>query len=98
MVVLLAIGLVAARPARAAGGYAQAVAGTPGLLAYWRLGERSGTVAGGVAGPAPASLLGGVGLGERGALSGDPDTAARFDGVDAELQASVTTPGTVTLE
>jgi hypothetical protein len=65
------------------------------LLSYWRLGERSGTVAGDVTGRAPGSLLGGVGLGARGALSGDPDTAAHFDGTDDELQASVASAATL---
>lgn len=85
MAVLLVLG--AAGPAHAAGGYAQAVTDTPGLLAYWRLGERTGTAAADVTGRAPGSLLGGVGLGAHGGLSIDADTAARFDGIDDELQA-----------
>src|SRR4051812_40421544 len=80
---LLALG--AASPAQAAGGYSQAVTGTPGLVAYWRLGAT-----------APGSLLGGASLGAHGALSGDTDTSARFDGIDGELQAS--TPDAATLE
>jgi hypothetical protein len=82
---LVVLGLAA--QAQAAGGYAETVTGTPGLLAYWRLGERSGTTAADVTGRAPGSLLGGVGLGAHGALSLDADTAARFDGIDDELQA-----------
>jgi len=70
--------LCPAGAAQAAGGYAEAVAGTSGLIAYWRLGETSGMTATDVTGRAPGSLLGGVGLGARGALSGDADTAARF--------------------
>src|SRR3954453_3937288 len=89
--------LGAASPAQAAGGYSQAVTGSPGLLGYWRLGERSGTTAADATGHAPGSLVGGVGLGAHGALSGDADTAARFDGTDDELQAS-TTAGASTLE
>ena len=89
--------LCPAGAAQAAGGYAEAVAGTSGLIAYWRLGETSGMTATDVTGRAPGSLLGGVGLGARGALSGDADTAARFDGVDDELQASGG-PGAATLE
>ena len=53
--------LCPAGAAQAAGGYAQAVTGTAGLLAYWRLGETSGTTAADVTGRAPGSLLGGVG-------------------------------------
>ncbi len=90
--------LAVATPARASGGYQQAVTDTPALLAYWRLGERSGTTAADLTGRAPGTLLGGVSLGAHGALSGDPDTAPRFDGVDDELQAgglSLTDAGTL---
>jgi len=50
--------------------------------AYWRLGETSGTVAADETGAAPGTLVNGVLLGQTGALLGDPDTAASFDGVD----------------
>jgi hypothetical protein len=49
---------------------------------YWRLGEASGTVAADAVGANPGSYLGGVTLGALGALAGDADTAARFDGID----------------
>jgi hypothetical protein len=87
--------------ARAAGGYADAVLVSPGLRAYWRLGEASGTVAADAAGRVAASYLGEVGLGARGGLSGDDDTAGRFDGVDDELQGgdgSLALTGAGTLE
>ncbi|MDA0160639.1 hypothetical protein OM076_10215 [Solirubrobacter ginsenosidimutans] len=84
MAALMMLGL--AGPAEAAGGYPQSVTDTAGLLGYWRLGERSGTTAADVTGRAPGSLLGGVSLGAHGGLSLDADTAARFDGVDDELQ------------
>jgi len=84
-------------PARAAGGYADTVlAGAP--AAYWRLGETSGAVAADRTGHAAAAYLGGVELGARGALSGDPDTAARFDGADDEVRGSVALAGSGTLE
>ena len=84
-----ALVVAAGWPAGAAaqsGGYAGGVVATPGLKAYWRLGESSGTVAADRTGSAPGSYLGGAGLGARGALRADPDTAVRFDGVDDEMQ------------
>ena len=84
-----ALVVAAGWPAGAAaqsGGYAGGVVATPGLKAYWRLGESSGTVAADRTGSAPGSYLGGAGLGAHGALHADPDTAVRFDGVDDEMQ------------
>ena len=95
------LAVAAGWPAGAAaqsGGYAAAVVATPGLKAYWRLGESSGTVAADRTGSAPGSYLGGAGLGARGALHADPDTAVRFDGVDDEMQtgsAAIAATGTV---
>src|SRR5689334_18534519 len=80
--------------AQAAGGYADAVKGEPELRAYWRLGASAADETGN----APGTLVGGVALGAPGALSGEPDTAARFDGVDDELQGSVALAGAGTLE
>src|SRR6188508_2312800 len=50
--------------------------------AYWRLGETSGTSAADVTGGNPGTYGGGVTLGQPGALVGDSDTAASFDGVN----------------
>jgi Concanavalin A-like lectin/glucanases superfamily len=50
--------------------------------AYWRLGETSGATAVDQLGVAPGTYTGGVVLGAVGALTGDPNTAARFDGSD----------------
>ena len=69
--------------------YADVVRSTSGLMAYWRLGEASGTVANDTHGQADGTYLGGPALGARGALSDDPDTSARFDGVDDEMQSGV---------
>jgi hypothetical protein len=80
--------------AQAAGGYADTVKGGPELRAYWRLGASAADETGN----APGTLVGGVALGASGALSGEPDTAARFDGVDDELQGSVALAGSGTLE
>src|SRR4051794_25234580 len=87
--------LASAGVAQAAGGYADAIKHEPELRAYWRLGDASGTAAADANGRAPGSLLGGVELGARGGLSADPDTAARFDGVDDEFQAGVAGAGTL---
>ncbi len=63
-------------------GYAGAVSSTPGLVGYWRLGETSGTVACDATGQSDGEYRNPAGytLGVPGAIKGDPDTAARFDG------------------
>jgi hypothetical protein len=84
-----ALAVVASFPAGAAAqstDYAGRVLSTPGLTAYWRLGEASGTVATDATGRAAGTYLGGAALGARGALSADADTATRFGGVDDEMQ------------
>jgi hypothetical protein len=54
-----------------------------GPHAYWRLGETSGTVAGDqTAYQNTGTYLGGVSLGQPGAISGDPDASAGFDGAN----------------
>src|SRR5436305_7140791 len=60
--------------------YSSLVAGTPGLVGYWRLGETSGSSACDVTGTNGGTYSGSVLLGRSGALSGDPDTAVRFAG------------------
>lgn len=50
--------------------------------AYWRLGETSGTVADDLVGIANGQYRSGVVLGALGALFGDANKAARFDGSD----------------
>ena len=95
----LAVGAPALAEAQAAP-YRDAVLATDGLAGYWRLGETGGTVAADASGEAaPGSYAGAPALGARGALSADPDTAARFDGVDDELQAGgAPAAGAATLE
>jgi hypothetical protein len=93
---VLAGGLAGAATAQA--DYRAVVDGTPGLLGYWRLGDAAGTVAADATGRVPGSYSGGVALGARGALNGDPDTAALFDGADDALEvgaASLTLPATI---
>jgi hypothetical protein len=56
-------------------------------LGYWRLGEANGGTAADSSGNGRnGSYVNGVGLGVAGALFGDPNTAAAFDGVDDCVQ------------
>ncbi len=56
-------------------------------IAYWRLGETSGTTAVDSSGHAHSgTYLGGVALGVPAALVGDPDKAARFNGSNGMVQ------------
>ena len=76
------------------GSYSSRILATAGLLSYWRLGETAGTVATDERGGRHGTYRNGVTLGAAGALSGDPNTAATFDGVDdhvilPDLPASV---------
>ena len=61
--------------------------------AYWRLGETSGTTALDQLGGAPGNYRNGVALGAVGALAGDVDRAARFDGRDDVIGMSDPTSG-----
>jgi hypothetical protein len=56
-----------------------------GPIAYFRLGESSGTVAVDEIGDHPGSYEGNVGHGQPGAIAGDPDTCVRFDQKDARM-------------
>lgn len=63
--------------------YAGKILATAGLISYWRLGEAVGvTTAVDQKGPNEGTYVSGVALGQAGAITGDPDTAAGFDGVD----------------
>jgi len=61
--------------------YAEAVL-SDAPRAYWRLGEANGTTAGDELGIVPGVYENGVMLGVPGAIAGDANTAARFDGVN----------------
>jgi PKD repeat protein len=77
--------------ADAATSYREAVRSTPGLLGHWRLGDAGTLVAADELGARPGAYSAtGVTLGQAGALRGDPDTAALFDGLTGEMTA--TTP------
>jgi hypothetical protein len=62
--------------------YPATVSATSGIVSYWRLGETSGTTAADRQGRNPGTYSGGVTRGAAGAVAGDPNTAAVFDGVD----------------
>src|SRR5947209_6135234 len=70
--------------------YAQAVAGTAGLVGYWRLGDGSGSVACDSLGLNSGSYQGGVTLGVPGAIAGDSNTAAAFDGSTGNVSVPAT--------
>src|SRR4051794_22937605 len=72
--------------------YRSAVLGTARLLAYWRLGESGGSTAVDETAASSGSYTGGVTLGGAGALVGDPDRSAQFDGVSGEMTASTPAP------
>jgi YD repeat-containing protein len=71
------------------GPYSAAIGSTPGLVDYWRLGEKAGSTFADIVGPSPATLKGGVTLGAPGALEADPNTAASFDGASGAASATV---------
>ncbi len=67
------------------GSYPTRILALPGLLAYWRLGEGSGTVAADAKGDRDGTYVNGVTLGTAGAIRSDPNTAATFDGVNDQI-------------
>jgi PKD repeat protein len=69
--------------------YSEGVLKTSGLLDYWRLGEAVGPALLDSAGANTATAAGEPTLGVSGALAGDPDAAARFDGVNDAATAPV---------
>jgi PKD repeat protein len=69
--------------------YRTAVLTTPGVLGYWRLGEATGTAAADELGANAGTYSAlGVTLAQPGALTGDADTSAGFDGVAGEMTAT----------
>ena len=71
--------------------YRSAILTTQSLLGYWRLGEATGNVASSETGTNDGTYSAqGVTLAQPGALSGDPDTAAAFDGLAGEMSAPTT--------
>lgn len=74
--------------------YAERMLATDGLYAYWRLGEGAGAVAVDVKGGHDATYAGDPTLAVEGAIFGDSDTAARFDGIDDRVAAPTLTSST----
>jgi acid phosphatase type 7 len=68
-------------------GYPGAVTSTNGLVAYYRLGETSGTTACDAKGTSNGTYLGGYTLGQTGAIAGDTDKAAAFNGSTGYVSA-----------
>ena len=71
-----------AASAQTSASYSERVLSRSELLSYWRLGDTTGTVARDEKGSRHGTYAGGVTLGVAGALSADPNKAARFDGID----------------
>jgi hypothetical protein len=65
--------------------YATLVAGRPGLLAFWRLGESSGATAGDTAGTYTGTYVNSPALGSPGAIANDPDTSVTFNGTSQRV-------------
>jgi PKD repeat protein len=83
------------------GSYPSRVLGTTGLISYWRLGDPGGSTAlVDSFGTSNAAVNGSPTLGVAGALAGDGDTAASFDGLDDAATANLSLSGTskVTVE
>ncbi len=70
-------------------GYSESVLGTPGLVDYWRLGETSGSTFADQVGGNAATIAGEPILGIDGAIVGDSDKAASFDGNKDAASAAV---------
>ena len=69
--------------------YGDAVLDTAGLIHYWRMSETTGPTFGDTKGTTPATAAGGVSFGVPGAVAGDPNPAARFDGATGTAKANV---------
>ena len=93
---------VSSGPCSSSGDYSAGVLGTPGLAAYWRLGDRAGTTACEARGVAPGTYNGGFTLGRPGAIAGDANTAANFNGstgyVKVTNQPALTPSSRISLE
>ena len=67
------------------GSYYSLVTGNPALLAYWRLGETSGTTANDTTGKYNGTYVNGPTLGSPGAIAGDPGTSVTFNGTNQRV-------------
>jgi hypothetical protein len=78
--------------------YVNGVESAPGLVAYWRLGERSGTSAFDITNVTNGLYDGPVTLGVPGAIPDDTDTAARFDGAGRVVLGDLGSASDFTIE
>jgi YD repeat-containing protein len=69
--------------------YGDAVLDTTGLVNYWRMGETAGPTFADSKGTNNATAFNGAVFGVPGAVAGDPNTAARFDGTNDYASANV---------
>lgn len=65
--------------------YSSTILATSGLVAYWRLGESSGTNAADSQGTYPGTYSGSPTLGATGLIFGDANTSVFFDGVNDQI-------------
>ncbi|MGA7705604.1 MAG: LamG-like jellyroll fold domain-containing protein [Solirubrobacteraceae bacterium] len=77
----------------ALGAYEQAVESAPEISHFWPMGESSGSSFADIFAGANASVSGGVGLGEAGALIEDSSTSASFNGSSGAAHAPVNLSG-----
>jgi PKD repeat protein len=73
--------------------YSQSILGTANVLHYWRMGEATGPALADGVGSNPATATGGPTFGVPGSLSGDTNTAVRFDGGNDAAGAAVNLAG-----
>jgi hypothetical protein len=66
--------------------YQNLISSTPGLAGYWRLGDITGATACEMTGRNDGAYTGGYTLGTAGALPGDPDLAAAFNGTTGHVR------------
>jgi len=79
--------------------YYNAVRSEPSLLAYWRLGESSGTAANDVMGKYSGTYASGVTLGSSGVIVNDSDKSATFNGTSGRVTLpSLPTVGDFSIE
>jgi Concanavalin A-like lectin/glucanases superfamily len=89
LVAALALGLaLAAGTATASQVHFKRVITRTHPIAYWRLGERSGSIAHTVVGQHPGTYKGAPKLGRPGLIRNNPNTAPHFDGVDDRIKAN----------
>src|SRR6266516_3080542 len=76
---------VAPSSASGSGSYYRLVTAAQTLLAYWRLGETSGTAATDVTSTFNGSYVNGPALGSPGAIAADPNTSVTFNGTNQRV-------------